>query len=90
MAKARCKALAEQSKHRWRFLLNDCADAIEAAPCFKVGFINRTHDAPHRARSLGTLASAFVRNAFFIRPDLGEAELENFVVSEERTGTGNR
>jgi uncharacterized protein (TIGR02421 family) len=64
-------------------------DAIELAPYFETGFIDGPHYVPHWAKDLRTLASAFACNAFFMRTDLSEVKLENFIALEERTATGN-
>ncbi len=62
-------------------------DVIELAPYFETGFIAGPHYIPHWARDLRTLASAFACNVFFMRNDLSEVRLENFVSLEERTAT---
>ncbi len=63
-------------------------DVIELAPYFETGFIDAPHYIPHWARDLRTLASAFACNAFFMRNDLSQVTLENFISLEERTATG--
>lgn len=64
-------------------------DVVELAPYFETGFIDGPHYVPHWAKDLRTLASAFACNAFFMRTDLSEVKLENFIELEERTATGN-
>lgn len=64
-------------------------DVIELAPYFETGFIDGPHYIPHWAKDLRTLASAFACNAFFMRTDLSQVKLENFVLREEDIATGN-
>ena len=63
-------------------------DVIELAPYFETSFIDGPHYIPHWAKDLRTLASAFACNAFFMRTDLSQVKLENFIELEERTATG--
>jgi uncharacterized protein (TIGR02421 family) len=63
-------------------------DVIELAPYFETGFINGPHYIPHWAKDLRTLASAFACNAFFMRTDLSNVKLENFIQLEEALATG--
>lgn len=63
-------------------------DVIELAPYFETGFIDGPHYMPHWANDLRTLASAFACNAFFMRTNLTEVKLENFIRLEEQTATG--
>jgi uncharacterized protein (TIGR02421 family) len=63
-------------------------DVIELAPYFETGFIDGPYYIPHWAQDLRTLASAFACNAFFMRADLSQVKLENFVLREEDIATG--
>jgi uncharacterized protein (TIGR02421 family) len=64
-------------------------DVIELAPYFETGYLDGPFYVPHWARDLRTLASAFACNTFFMRIDMTDVKLENFVLLEEALATGS-
>jgi uncharacterized protein (TIGR02421 family) len=63
-------------------------DTIELAPYFETGFLAGPYYLPWWANDLRTLVSSLACNAFFTRNNLTNVKLENFILLEEATASG--